>query len=90
MKWFLFVMFVVLLGGAHVFYLFFVRVPNADPDDVHDFAPLNVYDTMPNAIFSQFTLMLGDFDLELLQSSPYPNAVRFFFVAIMPVQNFRR
>jgi len=85
---FLGILVVVMVASAYVFYLLFYRyVSFGDPDE-----PQNIYARQEGeplvlgwnaALFSQFTLMLGDFSTELLEKSPYPRLVKVVFIMVM-------
>ena len=65
MRYFLVIVGVALLASNFVFYLLFTRDKIADP--AHD--PTNVYASLSDSLFSQITLLLGDFDVGLLSPS---------------------
>ena len=58
------------------FYLLFTRDKISDAP--HE--PTNVYATLSDSLFSQITLLLGDFDVDLLSLTYYPLLVKGVFV----------
>ena len=91
---FLSILFVVMVSSAFVFYLLFYRVTDDTNSDVR-----NIYTRAGDeelvlgwnaALFSQFTLMLGDFNTELLEESPYPRLVKIIFILVMFFVNIAR
>jgi len=75
MRYFLVIVCVALLASNFVFYLLFTRDKITD---VHE--PTNVYATLSDSLFSQITLLLGDFDVDLFSLTYYPLLVKGVFV----------
>ena len=84
---FLVILATVMVASAFVFYLLFYRYARED-----GVGPRNIYAREEGedlvfgwnaALFSQFTLMLGDFSTELLENSPYPRLVKVVFILVM-------